>query len=63
MEKIISQMRLEDKIALCEGANFWETKSFPQYGIAGGIKGGVIPGMLEMANGHFFKGLWKMLTG
>ena len=33
MEKIISQMRLEDKIALCEGANFWETKSFPQYGI------------------------------
>ena len=33
MEKIISQMRLEDKIALCEGANFWETKAFPQYGI------------------------------
>ena len=33
MEKIISQMRLEDKIALCEGANFRETKSFPQYGI------------------------------
>ena len=33
MEKIISQMRQEDKIALCEGANFWETKSFPQYGI------------------------------
>ena len=35
MEKIISQMGLEDKIALCEGANFWETKAFPQYGIPG----------------------------
>ena len=31
--------------------------------ISGGIKGGVIPGMLEMANGHFFKGLWKMIAG
>ena len=31
--------------------------------ISGGIKGGIIPGMLEMANGHFFKGLWKMITG
>ena len=30
---------------------------------AGGIKGGVIPGMLEIANGHFFKGIWKMITG
>ena len=33
IEKIISQMSLEDKIAFCEGANFWETKAFPQYGI------------------------------
>ena len=33
MEKILSQMRLEDKIALCEGANFWETKAFEKYGI------------------------------
>ena len=33
MEKIISQMSLEDKIALCEGANFWETKAFEKYGI------------------------------
>ena len=24
---------------------------------------GLIPGMLEMANGHFFKGLGKMITG
>ena len=31
--------------------------------ISGGIGGGVIPGMLEMANGHFFKGIWKMITG
>ena len=31
--------------------------------ISGGIKGGVIPGMLEIANGHFFKGLLKMITG
>ena len=31
--------------------------------ISGGIKGGIIPGMLEMANGHFFRGIWKMITG
>ncbi len=31
--------------------------------ISGGMKGGVIPGMLEMANGHFFRGIWKMITG
>ena len=31
--------------------------------ISGGIKGGIIPGMLEMANGHFFKGIWKMIAG
>lgn len=31
--------------------------------ISGGIQGGVIPGMLEMANGHFFKGIWKMIRG
>ena len=33
IEKILSQMTLEDKIALCEGANFWETKAFEKYGI------------------------------
>lgn len=33
MEKIISQMSLEDKIAFCEGANFWETKAYEKYGI------------------------------
>lgn len=33
IEKMISQMSLEDKIALCEGANFWETKAFEKYGI------------------------------
>ena len=31
--------------------------------ISGGIKGGIMPGLLEMANGHFFKGIWKMITG
>lgn len=31
--------------------------------ISGGIKGGVIPGMLEMANGHFFRGILKIITG
>ena len=31
--------------------------------ISGGMKGGVLPGMLLMANGHFFKGIIKMITG
>ena len=31
--------------------------------ISGGIKGGIIPGLLEMANGHFFRGILKMITG
>jgi len=31
--------------------------------ISGGIKGGILPGMLEMANGHFFRGLWRMIKG
>ena len=31
--------------------------------ISAGIKGGIIPGILEMANGHFFRGIWKMITG
>jgi hypothetical protein len=30
--------------------------------ISGGMKGGVLPGMLEMASGHFFRGIWKMFT-
>ncbi len=29
--------------------------------ISGGMKGGVLPGMLLMANGHFFKGIIKMI--
>ena len=33
MENIISQMTLEDKIALCEGASFWESKAYEKYGI------------------------------
>lgn len=33
IDKIIAQMTLEDKIALCEGANFWETRTFKKYGI------------------------------
>ena len=31
--KIIDRMRLEDKIALCSGADNWTTKSFGAYGI------------------------------
>ena len=31
--------------------------------ISGGIKGGIMPGLLEMANGHFFRGIWKMIKG
>lgn len=31
--------------------------------ISGGVKGGIFPGLLEIANGHFFKGIWKMITG
>ena len=31
--------------------------------ISGGMKGGVLPGMLEMANGHFFRGILKMIKG
>ena len=31
--------------------------------ISGGMKGGVLPGMLEMTNGHFFRGLWRMIRG
>ena len=31
--------------------------------ISGGMKGGVMPGLLEMANGHFLRGIWKMMRG
>lgn len=31
--------------------------------ISGGIKDGVLPGMLELANGHILRGLWRMLRG
>ena len=31
--------------------------------ISGGMKGDVLPGMLEIANGHFFRGIWKMIKG
>lgn len=33
IEKILQQMTLEDKIALCSGESFWETKAFEKYGI------------------------------
>ena len=33
IEGIISQMTLEDKIALCEGASFWESRAYEKYGI------------------------------
>ena len=31
--------------------------------ISGGMKGGVMPGMLDIANGHFFRGIIKMIRG
>lgn len=33
IKEIVVSMNLEDKIALCEGANFWQTKAFEEYGI------------------------------
>lgn len=32
-KEIVSRMSLEDKIALCSGADFWHTKEMVQYGI------------------------------
>ncbi len=31
--------------------------------ISGGMNNGVLPGMLEMANGHFLRGIWRMIRG
>lgn len=31
--------------------------------ISGGMKGGIFQGLLDMANGHFFRGIWKMIRG
>lgn len=33
IDKIIREMTLEDKIALCSGETFWETKKYEKYGI------------------------------
>lgn len=33
IETILAQMSLEEKIALCSGKNFWETKAYEQYGV------------------------------
>ena len=33
IRKILDQMSLEDKIALCSGKDFWHTKEFEKYGI------------------------------
>lgn len=33
IEEILKKMTLEDKTALCSGANFWETKKYEKYGI------------------------------
>lgn len=33
IENILKQMPLEDKIALCSGESFWETKAYEKYGI------------------------------
>ena len=31
--------------------------------ISGGIKGGIMPGLLEMANGHFLREFGRMIKG
>ena len=33
VDEIIRRMTLEDKIAYCTGADFWNTKAMPQYDI------------------------------
>ncbi len=33
IDSILNKMTLQDKIALCSGASFWQTKSMEQYGI------------------------------
>lgn len=33
IEEVVAKMTLEDKIAFCSGANFWETKKYDKYGI------------------------------
>ena len=30
--------------------------------ISGAVRGGIFPGLLDMANGHVFRGLWRMIT-
>ena len=50
-EDTVRGMTLEEKIALCSGANFWKTKGFPEYGI---------PDMFMCDGSH---GLRKQETG
>ena len=33
IKEIVRSMTLEDKVALCEGADFWTTRAFEKYGI------------------------------
>ena len=33
VHNILAKMTLADKIALCDGASFWETKAYEKYGI------------------------------
>lgn len=33
IRRIVREMSLEDKVALCSGENFWETKAYEKYGI------------------------------
>lgn len=33
IRELVRRMKLKDRIALCSGQNFWETKEFPEYGI------------------------------
>ena len=33
IKKILAKMTLEDKISLCNGADFWHSKAMKKYGI------------------------------
>ena len=33
IEKILSRMSLEDKVAICTGKTFWQTRDYEKYGI------------------------------
>lgn len=84
VQKIISEMTLQEKIAFCTGADFWCTKAIPEHGVpetmmsdgphglrcplraavinsGGTMNDSLAKGLLQMANGHYLKGIAAML--